>query len=187
VTDLGPRLEDDIVAALRRIVRAIDIHSKALAEACGLTGPQLAVLRALSRLGPTPISGLAKAVSLSQPTVSGIVARLESHGLVRRRRGNEDQRTVLVNVTPKGSRTISTAPSLLQDRVSAQLEQLEEWERTLILSTLQRLATMMDAEQLDASPILEVGPVDGVGVERRSETMPTTAPRVPQRRRTRGR
>ncbi len=186
MTDLAPRLEDDIVAALRRIVRAIDIHSKALVEACGLTGPQLAVLRALSRLGPTTISKLAKAVSLSQPTVSGIVARLESHSLLRRRRGNEDHRTVLVSVTPKGSRTIRTAPSLLQDRVRAQLEQLQEWEQTVMLSTLQRLAMMMDAEQLDASPILEVGPVDSAGVEGRSETTRATAPRVLQHTRTRG-
>jgi hypothetical protein len=62
-----------------------------------------------------------------------------------------------VSVTPKGARALKTAPSLLQDRFRAQLAQLEDWERTQMLALLQRLASMMDAEAIDAAPLLEVG------------------------------
>ena len=48
---------------------------------------------------------------------------------------------------------------LLQDRFQRELARLEEWERTQMLSTLQRLAGMMDAEALDAAPMLETGAI----------------------------
>ena len=52
---------------------------------------------------------------------------------------------------------LKRAPSLLQDRFRSELSRLEEWERTQILALLQRLASMMDAEAIDAAPMLETG------------------------------
>ena len=43
-------LEDQIVAALRQIMRAVDLHSRHLFDVFGLTGPQIAVLKASARL-----------------------------------------------------------------------------------------------------------------------------------------
>ena len=156
--------EGEIVAALRRIVRAIDLRSRRLFEESGLTGPQLLVLRAASRLSGSPISVLARAVDLSQPTVSGIVDRLERQGMVRRARGEGDRRTVLVAVTAEGGRTLRDAPSLLQDRFRSELARLEEWEQSQLLATLQRVAAMMDAEEIDAAPGLATGPIDATAV-----------------------
>jgi len=34
---------------------------------------------------------------------------------------------------------------------------LEEWEQTQMLATLQRIAAMMDAEEIDAAPVLAAG------------------------------
>lgn len=150
-------LEDEIVAALRRIVRAIDLQSRRLVDACGLTGPQIVVLREASRLNGSSISALARAASLSQPTVSGILDRLEAQGLVRRARSQEDRRSAMVTVTAKGGRVLRDMPSLLQDRFRSELSKLEAWERTQILALLQRLASMMDAESIDAAPMLETG------------------------------
>lgn len=150
-------LEDEIVSALRRIMRAIDLQSRRMVEACGLTGPQIIVLREASRMQRASISALARAVSLGQPTVSGIVDRLEGQGLVKRKRSTEDRRAVYVSVTAKGTRTLKKVPSLLQDRFRSELSRLEEWERTQILALLQRLASMMDAEGIDAAPMLETG------------------------------
>lgn len=150
-------IEDHIVAALRRIVRAIDLQSRRMVDACGLTGPQLVVLRAVGRLSGASVSALARSVSLSQPTVSGILERLERRGLVRRERREHDRRSVFVSMTPEGGRVLHEAPSLLQDRFQRELARLEEWERTQMLSILQRVAGMMDAEGLDAAPILETG------------------------------
>ena len=53
-------LEDKIIAALRRISRAIDLHSRLLWQKRGLTAPQLATLRAIERLQPVKLGGWPK-------------------------------------------------------------------------------------------------------------------------------
>jgi DNA-binding MarR family transcriptional regulator len=153
-------VEDHIVASIRRIIRAIDLQSRRLQDLHALTGPQLATLREARKLEEPTIGALARAVHLSQPTVSGIVNRLESSGLVVRRRSEGDRRTVVIDVTAAGQRILDDAPSLLQERFRAELARLEDWERHWMLAALERIATMMDAEGIDAAPFLETGPVE---------------------------
>ncbi len=153
-------MENQIVAAIRRIMRAVDLHSRRLAEEHGLTGPQLATLQAAANLGESSTGVLARAVHLSGPTVTGILDRLTKRGLVDRTRNGQDRRSVTVCLTSDGEEVLSAAPSLLQDRFRQELVSLEEWEQTTILATLQRIAAMMDAESLDASPLLVPGPLD---------------------------
>ena len=74
-----------VLISLRRIMRAVDLHSRSLNQRYGLTGPQLIILRELSRLGEISGSELARSVSLSLPTVTGILTRLEKRDLVSRR------------------------------------------------------------------------------------------------------
>ena len=153
-------MENQIVAAIRRIMRAVDLHSRRLAEEHGLTGPQLATLQAAASLGEPSTGVLARAVHLSGPTVTGILDRLTKRGLVDRTRNGQDRRSVTVCLTSDGEKILAAAPSLLQDRFRQELVSLEEWEQTTILATLQRIAAMMDAESLDASPLLVPGPLD---------------------------
>jgi DNA-binding MarR family transcriptional regulator len=83
---------DEILIALRRITRAIDIHSKRLVKSSGLTAPQLVVLQSLRQRGELAPSAIARAVSLSQATVTSILDRLEAQKLVERRRSESDRR-----------------------------------------------------------------------------------------------
>lgn len=149
--------EDRILAAIRRIVRAIDLHSRYLVTRVGLTGPQLATLRVVRSLGEASPSSVARALKLSQPTVSGIVDRLCQRGLLGRSPDARDRRRVVLRSTSAGKAALDAAPSLLQERFRAELARLEDWERSMMLATLQRIAAMMDAEQLDASPVLITG------------------------------
>jgi DNA-binding MarR family transcriptional regulator len=153
-------LEDDIVAAIRRIIRAIDLQSRRLVDRHDLTGPQLAILREVDRLEAPSTGSLARAVHLSQPTVTGVLNRLEKRGLVRRDRSEDDRRSVVISLTRDGASLLSDVPSQLQDRFRDELARLEDWERHSLLASLQRIASMMDAETLDAAPILDTGPVD---------------------------
>ncbi len=149
--------EDRIIVALRRIMRAIDLHSRRLMERHGLTGPQLVTLQNAARHDGTSPGDLARLVNLSPPTVTGILDRLEKQGYVTRRPSDADGRRVSVHVTARGHEVLSSAPSPLQERFRAELAKQEEWEQTLMLSTLQRIGRMMDAEAIEASPILEAG------------------------------
>lgn len=153
--------EDQIVAAIRQIIRAVDLHSRRLVHAHGLTGPQLAVLQEVSRLEPVSPSVLARAVHLSQPTLSGILKRLESRNLASRQKSQSDRRSITFAMTEEGKRTLANSPSLLQDDFRTALSGLEEWERLQILSTLQRVASLMGAGHLEAVPHLTPGEIRG--------------------------
>ncbi|WP_339727451.1 MarR family transcriptional regulator [uncultured Gimesia sp.] len=152
-------IEDQVLVALRRITRAIDLHSRGLMQEIGLTAPQLASLQTIARMQPITVGALAKSIHLSQATMTGILSRLEARNLVSRSRRGTDKRTVVVELTEEGRAVLKNAPSLLQDRFRRELLRLQEWEQTQMLSTLQRIAYMMDAEDLDASPVLSAGEV----------------------------
>lgn len=151
-----------LLIALRRITRAIDLHSRTLLREYQLTGPQLLVLRTVQRHGEMSAGVVAREISLSQPTVTGILTRLEAKGLVRRRRSDQDRRKVLLQTTPAAAATLNAAPPPLQESFLRQYEALPEWEQTQILSSFQRVVAMMDADTLDAAPVLVTGPIDSL-------------------------
>ena len=150
---------DEVLIALRRIMRAVDLHSRALIQRSGITGPQLVILRELSRLGEASGSQLARSVSLSLPTVTGILTRLEKRDLVSRRRSEVDKRQVLVRPTAEAEQLLATAPPPLQESFADQFEKLEDWEKSQLLASLQRVVSMMEARELDASPFLTTGSI----------------------------
>jgi DNA-binding MarR family transcriptional regulator len=166
-------VEHEIVAALRRIIRAVDLHSRHLVHEVGLTWPQLATLRAAERLGDCSIGSLARAIHLGQPTLTGIVQRLERAGYVERAPHEQDGRSVKISITPRGQNLLKNAPSLLQDHFHTELSKLKAWERFQTLASLQRIAEMMDVQALDASPILVAGPVDPRTAGTQAETIST--------------
>jgi len=149
---------DQVLVALRHVTRAIDLHSRQLVQTHGLTGPQALILKELLRGEETSVGELAQRVSLSQATVTDILNRLEKRGLIARQRSSSDKRRVLVKYTDKATRLLESSPPLLQERFAARFDALQDWEQTLLLSSLQRIAAMMDAADLDAAPMLASGP-----------------------------
>ncbi|MBA3847143.1 MAG: MarR family transcriptional regulator [Planctomycetes bacterium] len=152
-------ISDQALVSIRRIIRAIDLQSRRLAQACGLTGPQLLLLQRLQAQPAQATGELAEAIGLSLATVSEILDRLEKRSLVTRARSTKDSRRVLVSITPAGSAALATAPPLIQVRFRDEFENLRDWEQSQILACLQRVAAMMDRDDLDAAPILVSGPI----------------------------
>lgn len=151
---------DLVVSTLRQIIRAIDLQSKKLVKLYGLTGPQLLVLKEINKNRDKPISTIARNVSLSQATVTSILDRLEQQEFAKRVRSQYDKRKVNITLTDKSYEILKKNPSILQENFTQKLEKLEEWERNMILSNLQRLASMMNAEDLKSAPVLVSGSID---------------------------
>lgn len=151
----------EVLSSLRRVIRAADIHSKQLTKTVGLTSPQLLLLQAIKNTAEnSTIGNLAKKISLSQATVTSIIDRLETRGLVTRKRSQTDKRYVWLYLTEEGEKVLEKAPTPLQEHFVQRFSKLEDWEQNMILSSLQRLALMMDATELDAAPFLDVGALD---------------------------
>jgi len=148
-----------ILQSLRRIIRAVEIHSRKLAQSYQITGPQLGCLLAIRESGPVTTTGLAHLVYLSPSTVVGIVDRLEEKGLVVRQRSRADRRQVQIGMTEKGEKLSASAPSLLQDTLAGALKNLPELEQVSITLSLEKVVDLMEARQIEASPVLETGSI----------------------------
>ncbi len=151
---------ESVLIALRRLIRATDLYSRDLVKSTGLTTPQLLLLLSIKNRGEVSIRELALEISLSQATVTSILDRLETKNLVIRKRSTKDKRIVHAYLTDNGKKIIAKAPPPLQDNFIKAFEHLDDWEQNMIIASLQRVASMMDAEDIDAAPVLDVGALD---------------------------
>jgi DNA-binding MarR family transcriptional regulator len=140
-------VEEQVIVALRRITRAADIHSHLLQRDYGVTGPQLSTLRVVHRMQPVSTGALARAAYIGYATLTGILDRLEEHGYVTRTRDPADRRTVILNMTKEGEKLLASAPSLLQTRLNEELRRMASTEQSMLLNSLTRVATLMEAER----------------------------------------
>ena len=150
---------DDVLISLRRIMRAVDLQSRQLVRSHGLTGPQTYILKTMMQMGETTIGQLAERVNLSKPTVTDVLNRLEKHKLVKKVRSVTDKRCVHVTVTDLAREKFISSPPLLQEAFAQQFNCLKKWEQFQIISSLHKIAEMMDVRDLDAAPILSSGPI----------------------------
>lgn len=149
--------DEELLVALRKVIRAIDLRSKQLSKEVGLTGPQLLVMQDIGKQPGIMVRQIADHINLSPATVTSILDRLESKLLVQRIRSTEDKRRVGVFLTQQGQEILQDAPLPFQEHFTNRFSKLKEWEQSQMVATMQRIASMMDAEDIDASPMLEVG------------------------------
>lgn len=157
---LSDTVTKGVLVAIRKIIQSIDLNSKSLIKRVGLTGPQLTILQEIINRGEVSVGEVAEAISLSQATVTGILERMENRGLLTRRRSEIDRRKVLVKGTDAGKHLLKTAPPLMQEVFLERFNGLQDWEQIMILSSLQRLASLMDTKAIQDTPILASGPIN---------------------------
>ncbi len=139
-------IDERVIIALRRITRAVDIHSDYMQRNFGLTGPQLTILRVIHRLQPVSAGELAKSANFNRGTLTGILDRLEANGFVSRNRLPSDRRSVILKLTAEGKRILDEAPFLLRDRFLDALNQMSPAEQTALLTTLEKTASLIEAD-----------------------------------------
>jgi len=135
-----------VLRMLRRINRVGDLHSKELERLSGITTPQLIALRAIQQLGEVTAGRIAEHVSLSQGTVSMILDRLETQGLIARYRSPRDRRIVHARLTEAGEQAVASAPPLMREQFLRRFLALDHSEQAQMVEKLSALADMMDAE-----------------------------------------
>jgi len=151
----------EMLVSMRRITQAISLHSRDLSRRYGLTGPQLAVLNALSGNEEITVTELARSISATQATVTDMLNRLEKRGLIERRRNSADRRRVTIRPTDECRKILSKAPPPLQETFLEGFANLPEWEQLMILSAFKRVVDLMSAEKIEAPAILSTDPLQG--------------------------
>ncbi|WP_202919000.1 MarR family winged helix-turn-helix transcriptional regulator [Saccharothrix deserti] len=95
-------LDDQLCFALYAASRAVTARYRPLLDDLGLTYPQYLVLLVLWERGSVPVKDVAAALQLDYGTLSPLLKRLESAGLIRRERRPDDERSVRVVLTEQG-------------------------------------------------------------------------------------
>jgi DNA-binding MarR family transcriptional regulator len=156
---MNTRSEDALIA-IRQIQRRIEQASKKLASQAGLTPSQLLVMQILKERGETSAGEVSQLTQLKHATITSLVDKLVAKGMLARRRCDEDRRRVWLMLLPEGDKAITDAPDLLQDTFQQRFQALPDWNQSMLVSTLERVAALLDAEDMDAAPILDVGALD---------------------------
>ncbi|TDL11742.1 MarR family transcriptional regulator [Mycolicibacterium obuense] len=113
---VGPRLDEQLCFALYSASRAVTAAYRPLLEELELTYPQYLVLMVLWEEQPCTVGHLGDRLHLDSGTLSPLLKRLESAGLVRRQRSATDERRVEISLTDRG-RALEERAACIPDRL----------------------------------------------------------------------
>jgi len=147
---------NEILIKIRKIVRSVDIESKKIQKEYGVSIPQVLCLSFVkeSHNYQSTQNEIRKFLNLNSSTVSGIICRLETKGLLARLPKSGDKRVVNIALTSTGDKLLSTIPSLLHEQLSEKLSKLGDDELKKVEVSLDTLVRLLDIEQLKASPLI---------------------------------
>lgn len=103
-----------VLRDFRIIYGSVRRHYKEVEQLCGVSGSQLWMLREIERMPGIGVSELARELAIHQSTCSQLVEKLVRSGHLTKKRSDEDQRRVGLQVTRRGSKTLSDAPGPTQ-------------------------------------------------------------------------
>lgn len=152
----------DILIQIRKVVRSISIDSKRIEKDFGVTIPQLLTLQFLSQQEDYKASSsvIKNHLNLNASTVSGIISRLLSKSLIAKIPHPNDKRASHLILTVKGFELLQQSPKTLQEKMSARIDQFTETEKEALSRGMELLVRLMDAEEIDASPIITTSEMD---------------------------
>jgi DNA-binding MarR family transcriptional regulator len=122
------RLDRQVCFALSVAARSVVALYRPVLEPMGLTHPQYLVMLALWERSPRSVKDLSAALALDPGTLSPLLKRLESAGLVTRRRDPSDERVLAVTLTDAGRRLRAEAekvPPAIVARLGMDIPELE--------------------------------------------------------------
>jgi len=157
MTQKHPDRVDESLIALRRILRATELYARDLAQAAGVTPAQLRVLQIVGEKKDPTAKTLANQMGVSQATVTALVDKLVARGVVERLTSSLDRRQTNITLTQLGEDVLEEAPDALQQRYVRAFTDLEDWEQAQLVSSLERVAAMLNVDSLDAAPVLATG------------------------------
>ncbi|MFA9371517.1 MAG: MarR family transcriptional regulator [Labilibaculum antarcticum] len=146
----------DIIVKIRRIIRSINIESKKTQKDYGVSIPQILCLECLKNSPNYQATqkSIRDQLNLNSSTITGIIGRLEKKGMLARLPKIGDRRTTLIALTSLGDNLLQATPDLLQQRLALKLKKISDEELEVIGKSLDILVTMLEIEDLEASPLL---------------------------------
>ncbi|WP_189427105.1 MarR family winged helix-turn-helix transcriptional regulator [Devosia pacifica] len=147
------------LTAMRKILRKTELNSKALMRETGLTPSQLIFMQLLDEGQEQTAGNVAGRMGITQATATALIHKLESIGMIARRKGQSDRRQVWLSLTPRGRQVLQIAPDGVHAKFHSEFMALEEWEQAMLVASLERIAHMLGTDdQQDVPAVLESSP-----------------------------
>lgn len=124
--------------AVRSIVRALRINTRAVELKMGISLAQLFVLQQLAERPADSLNELADRTATHQSSVSVVVRRLVERGLVSRTPSIADKRRIEIAVTPAGRTLLAGAPTTVSMELMAALQRMARDDRETLADLLER-------------------------------------------------
>ena len=117
--DLPLQLGNQLCFAIYSTAHAFNRVYKPLLDRLGLTYPQYLVMLVLWERDGVPVKDIGERLFLDSGTLTPLLKRLEMAGLVKRTRSTEDERQVLIALTPHGHALKEKARTVPQSVLTA--------------------------------------------------------------------
>ena len=152
-TPLEP--SEDLLALDRQVCFALVVASRSvlsvyrpLLDPMGLTHPQYLVMLALWEQSPRSLGEIAGLLQLDSPTLSPLVKRLETSGLITRTRSSDDERRLDIQLTSRG-RELRREAEKIPPAIVAQLG-VDVSELEALRDSLTKIITAANAADVGA-------------------------------------
>ncbi|MDT0544646.1 MULTISPECIES: MarR family transcriptional regulator [Streptomyces] len=142
------RLDLQLCFALHAASRAFGTVYRRVLRDTELTYPQYLVMLVLWEHGEMAVKKLGEFLRLDSGTLSPLLKRLQSAGLVQRERSLHDERSVTVRLTAEGEALREAARTVPLQIIQA--SGLDPKEAVDLRARLERLTAALDAAQADA-------------------------------------
>jgi DNA-binding MarR family transcriptional regulator len=151
---LAERDAADVVRSLRRLVKGLHEYSKALQQRSGLSSPQawaLSIIEAEAEAGGgLRLGELAERMYAHPSTVSGIMERLVTRGIVRRETDPRDRRGIRLSLTPAGRRLLKSSPPPIQVGLRRALVAMPPARLRILRASLAQVARVAELDRIEA-------------------------------------
>jgi|ERR1035437_277380 MarR family 2-MHQ and catechol resistance regulon transcriptional repressor len=139
----------------------------------------LNVLTTLETEGPLPMSRLAEAMDVSDASATGIVDRMEKRGLVERRHGTADRRTVLVHPTDAGEQVFRDIAEHRRGLLTKVLAELTDEEMAALLVGMRAIRAAKGRLMANLAATERTPCPDGAAAQSAPPASPPTPPAPP--------
>jgi DNA-binding MarR family transcriptional regulator len=136
---------DELLVACRRFIQAADLCEERVAARLGIGRSDLRAVNLLES-GPVAQGVIARELGLTPPTVTALIDRLETHGLVRRTPHPTDRRVTLVELLPRAWGQLAGIYLPIGGAVLDAAARLTARERTHMAIALHRWADTFDEQ-----------------------------------------
>lgn len=128
-----------------------------ICEELQLTPTQFHALGWLGNDGPVQVGMLAHRVGITRKTITGVVDRLETMGLVERTRDSEDRRAVVVRLTPRGEENFRRINRSVDAGMRRLLGLMDASDQAAFFGLLERMVARLESEAQASSGTASTG------------------------------